>query len=84
MLKITPRFKGISLSLEEFEVDKAIEEIGFDVAELGNVSEEFLEAVREDIKLKGDKKYLYSLPENHVEVEDEKDGKTDEYEIEEE
>lgn len=61
-------------------VDKAIEEIGLDVAELGNVSEEFLEAVREDIKLKSDKKYLYALPEVHQEDENEKEAKTDLYE----
>ncbi len=39
--------------LHILRVDPAIEEIGLDVAELGNVSEEFLEAVREQIKLKG-------------------------------
>jgi ammonia channel protein AmtB len=31
-------------------VDRAVEEIGFDVAELGNVSEDFLDAVREKIE----------------------------------
>ena len=39
--------------LHLLRVDKAIEEIGFDVAELGGgVSEEFLDAVREQIKVK--------------------------------
>jgi hypothetical protein len=38
--------------LHLLRVDPAIEEVGFDVAELGGVSEEFLDAVREQIKLK--------------------------------
>ena len=39
--------------LHLLRVDKAIEEIGFDVAELGGgVSQEFLEAVRDQIKIK--------------------------------
>lgn len=43
--------------LHLLRVDKAIEEIGFDVAELGGVSEEFLDAVRLQIKLKKSSKY---------------------------
>lgn len=39
--------------LHMLRVDKAIEEVGLDVAELGGVSEEFLDAVREQLKLKG-------------------------------
>lgn len=39
--------------LHLLRVDKAIEEIGFDVAELGGgVSQEFLDAVRDQIKIK--------------------------------
>lgn len=63
--------------LHLLRVDKAIEEIGFDVAELGNVSENFLEAVREDMKLKSNKKYLDSLPDHYNEEDDEKDAKTE-------
>jgi hypothetical protein len=35
--------------LHILRVDKAIEEIGFDVAELGNVSEEYINAVRDEL-----------------------------------
>lgn len=58
-------------------LDPAIEEIGIDVAELGHVSEEFLEAVREDIKLKRNKKYFEALPEVYDENDDEHEIKTD-------
>jgi len=53
--------------LHLLRVDKAIEEIGFDVAELGGgVSEEFLDAVREQIKVKKNTK-LDSTPEDEEE-----------------
>jgi Amt family ammonium transporter len=38
--------------LHMLRADPAVEEIGFDLAEMGNVSDKFLEAVNEDIKLK--------------------------------
>jgi len=39
--------------LHMLRVDPAVEEIGLDVAELGSVPEDYLDAVREQIKLKG-------------------------------
>jgi Amt family ammonium transporter len=45
----------IMRKLHLLRVDKAVEEIGFDVVELGNVSEEFLDVVRDEIE-KTDKK----------------------------
>lgn len=42
--------------LHMLRVDPAIEEIGLDVAELGTVPEEYIEAVREQIKVKGSTK----------------------------
>jgi hypothetical protein len=35
--------------LHILRVDKAVEEIGLDIAELGNVSEEYINAVRDEI-----------------------------------
>ncbi len=44
--------------LHLLRIDPAIEEIGIDVAELGGVSEEFLDAVREQIKAKKNMKFV--------------------------
>ena len=50
---VVPAFIILSKT-DALRADKAIEEIGFDVAELGHpgVSEEFIEAVRERIEAK--------------------------------
>lgn len=57
--------------LNLLRVDPAIEEIGLDVAELGGVSEEFISAVREQIRLNNEVEKSKYLP---VNKDDEKDA----------
>jgi hypothetical protein len=57
--------------LHLLRVDPAVEEVGLDVAELGNVSEEFLDAVRQEIRIRVDPKsavYAHNTYENEEET----------------
>jgi ammonia channel protein AmtB len=67
----------IMRKLHLLRADVAVEEIGFDVAELSNVSEEFLDAVRDQIKVKEEKARELAAAPKQVEDEEKEVLNTD-------
>lgn len=67
----------IMRKLHILRIDPAIEEIGLDVAELGNVPEEYIDAVREQLKKRDAQAKVEQMDQEEAETENDKEAEVE-------